>query len=100
VEHPPGGLVAVARQPVQRLVELPQRRAGQVDRLLHPRSQKYAVAGSGSHTRAAAIPGRSTSARYSVPNATSRSVSAMTAGLQAIGSRSTPKPDSVPTTKV
>jgi len=35
-----------------------------------------------------------------VPNATHLSVSAMTAGLQAIGSRKTPNPDSVPITKV
>ena len=33
-------------------------------------------------------------------NETHFSVSAITAGLQAMGSRSTPKPDSVPTTKV
>ena len=50
------------------------------------------MAGSGSQTLAVSMPGRSTSARYSVPNATQRSVSAITAGLQAIGSRSTPKP--------
>ena len=46
------------------------------------------------------MPGRLTSARYSEPKATYWSVSAMTAGLQAIGSRTTPKPDLVPTTKV
>ena len=46
------------------------------------------------------MPGRPTSARYSEPKATYWSVSAITAGLQAIGSRSTPKPFLVPTTKV
>jgi hypothetical protein len=46
------------------------------------------------------MPGRLTSARYSDPKATYWSVSAMTAGLQAIGSRTTPKPSLVPTTKV
>jgi hypothetical protein len=39
-------------------------------------------------------------ARYSEPKATYWSVSAITAGLQAMGSRTTPKPLRVPTTKV
>ena len=52
------------------------------------------MAGLGSQTLASSTPGRLTSARYSVPNATQRSVSAITAGLQAIGSRNTLKPDS------
>ena len=46
--------------------------------------------GSGSHTLAPSMPGNRASARYSEPNATYWSVSAMTAGLQAIGSRTTP----------
>ena len=46
------------------------------------------------------MPGRLTKARYSDPKATYWSVSAITAGLQAMGSRTTPKPFLVPTTKV
>ena len=64
------------------------------------RPQWYTVAGSGSHTRASSAPGSTASARYSDAIATQSSVSAITAGLQAIGSRSTAKPSAVPTAKV
>ena len=47
--------------------------------------------------RASSAPGRRAIARYSDAIATQSSVSAITAGLQAIGSRSTAKPSSVPT---
>ena len=62
--------------------------------------QKYTVDGSGSQILACVIFGKSTRALYSEPKATYWSVSAITAGLHAIGSRRTPKPLLVPTTNV
>ena len=64
------------------------------------RSHTYTRAGSGSHERAPSAPGSTAIARYSEAMATQSSVSAMTAGLQAIGSRMTAKPSRVPTAKV
>ena len=58
------------------------------------------VAGSGSQTVASSAPGSTAIARYSEAIATQSSVSAITAGLQAIGSRSTAKPSAVPTANV
>ena len=51
--------------------------------VLKPRG-RYAVAGAGSQTLAFSTPGRPTRARYSEAIATQSSVSAITAGLQAI----------------
>src|ERR1700736_5337749 len=62
--------------------------------------QLYTRPGSGSHRAASAAPGRTAIARYSEAMATQSSVSAITAGLHAIGSRSTAKPSAVPTAKV
>src|ERR1700722_10461220 len=100
IEHTPVRLVGERAKAVQRRIELAQRGLREVDRAHQLSSHRYALAGVGSQTRATSMPGRSTSARYSVPNATQRSVSAITAGLQAIGSRNTPNPVSVPATKV
>ena len=50
--------------------------------------------------RALSAPGSTAIARYSDAIATQSSVSAITAGLQAIGSRSTAKPSIVPTANV
>ena len=50
--------------------------------------------------RASDAPGRTAIARHSDAIATQSSDSASTAGLQAIGSRSTAKPSSVPQRKV
>ena len=49
--------------------------------------------------RASSAPGSTAIARYSEAIATQSSVSAITAGLQAIGSRSTAKPSAVPTSE-
>src|SRR3954465_5357901 len=56
-----------------------------------------AAAGGGSPPTAAGGPGSAAIARYSGAIATQSSVSAITAGLHAIGSRSTAKPSAVPT---
>ena len=64
------------------------------------RSHEYTCAGSGSHTSALSAPGRTAIARYSDAIATQSSFSAITAGLQAIGSRSTANPSAVPTANV
>lgn len=72
----PERLVGVGPKLVKRLVELAELGRGEVDdvravcRGQFGRSQKYTVAGSGSQIRALAMPGRSTSARYSEPKAT------------------------------
>src|SRR6185437_1903347 len=95
---------------VQPLVEVAQGGRRQVDPLhgagrgahaaTPSRSHEYTVAGSGSQMRASSAPGSVAIARYSEAIATHSSVSASTAGLQAIGSRSTAKPSAVPTAKV
>ena len=101
---------------MQPQVELAQRRLGQVDELgagrdrLHhapvpasgraSRAHEYTRAGSGSHTAAASAPGSTAIARYSDAIATQSSLSAITAGLHAIGSRNTAKPSAVPTANV
>ena len=64
------------------------------------RSQEYTRPGSGSQTSASSAPGSTAIARYSEAIATQSSVSASTAGLQAIGSRKTAKPSIVPTANV
>jgi hypothetical protein len=56
--------------------------------------------GSGSQQSAWSAPGSTANARYSEAIATHCSVSAITAGLQAMGSRSTAKPSRVPMAKV
>ena len=104
---PPAGRGAV--DVVQPLVELSHRRRGEVDRL--PRelggahvtvasSHEYTRPGSGSQTSASSAPGSTAIALYSDAIATQSSVSASTAGLQAIGSRRTANPSAVPTAKV
>src|SRR5512134_2839382 len=60
------------------------------------RSQAYTTPGAGSHERAPAAPGSWAIERHSEAIATQSSVSASTAGLHAMGSRSTAKPSSVP----
>src|SRR5262249_3916935 len=94
---------------VQLLVQVTQRGRRQVDGLhagrgahaaTPSRSHEYTVAGSGSQIRASSAPGSVAIARYSDAIATQSSVSASTAGLHAIGSRSTAKPSAVPTAKV
>src|SRR6476659_332585 len=102
--------VGDARERVQARVELAPRGRREVEGLdghtgldrhqTRSRSQMYTRAGSGSQTTASAAPGRTAIARYSDAIATHSSVSAITAGLQAIGSRSTAKPSAVPTAKV
>ena len=62
--------------------------------------QLYTWPGSGSQVTASEAPGSTAIARYSEAIATHSSVSAITAGLQAIGSRSTAKPSAVPTANV
>ena len=62
--------------------------------------QLYTWPGSGSQLTASSAPGSTAIARYSEAIATQSSVSAITAGLQAIGSRSTAKPSAVPTANV
>ena len=99
IEDAPMRFIRSGRQFVKCGVEFTQRRVRQIDCRHQCRSHKYGLAGSGSHTLAVSIPGRSTKARYSVPKATHRSVSAITAGLQAIGSRSTPNPELGPNNK-
>src|SRR6185312_9771083 len=64
------------------------------------RSQLYTRPGSGSHVRAPSAPGSTAIARYSEAIATQSLVSAITAGLHAIGSRSTANPSIVPTANV
>src|SRR6185437_2065348 len=95
---------------VQPLVEVAQRGRRQIHALhgagrgahaaTPSRSHEYTVAGSGSQIRAPSAPGSVAIARYSEAIATHSSVSASTAGLQAIGSRSTAKPSAVPTANV
>ena len=65
-----------------------------------PTASTMTVAGAGSQTVASSAPGSTAIARYSDAIATQSSVSAITAGLHAIGSRSTAKPSAVPTAKV
>ena len=95
-----------ASEVVEALVERAQRRLGEVEGLdcgahaTRSRSQTYTRAGSGSQERAPSAPGSTAIARYSEAIATQSSVSAMTAGLQAIGSRMTAKPSRVPTANV
>src|SRR3954452_19305324 len=89
-------LAAGARREVERL----DRDAGVRGHQTRSRSQTYTFAGSGSHTVASAAPGSTAIARYSDAIATQSSVSAITAGLQAIGSRSTANPSAVPTRNV
>src|ERR671922_2182552 len=108
VQHAPAPRpVAVHR--VQPGVQLAKRRVRQVDRPdghvgrgheTRARSQTYTLPGSGSHTVASSALGSTAIARYSDAIATQSSVSAITAGLHAIGSRSTAKPSAVPTAKV
>src|SRR5215211_1909703 len=103
-DAPPGRRIRL----VQALVEVAQRRDGEIDRLDRvgdrhhtlARSQEYTRAGSGSQTSAASAPGSTAIARYSDAIATQSSFSAITAGLHAIGSRSTAKPSAVPTANV
>ena len=94
---------------VQPPVEVAQGSDGEVDRLgrvggdrhqAFAFSHEYTRAGSGSHTSAASAPGSTAIARYSDAIATQSSFSAITAGLHAIGSRSTAKPSAVPTANV
>src|SRR6185369_3457848 len=105
VAHPDLG-TARAGEVVQVLVERAQRRLGEVEgrdcgaHATRSRSQTYTRAGSGSQERAPSAPGSTAIARYSEAIATHSSVSAITAGLQAIGSRMTAKPSRVPTAKV
>ncbi len=114
IEWAPLGFVTRQREPrgvelVQALVQLPHRDPGQVDGLdrgvgaAHPtiaRCHEYTRPGSGSHSSASSAPGSTAIARYSDAIATQSSLSASTAGLQAIGSRRTAKPSVVPTAKV
>ena len=58
------------------------------------------TSGSGSQMRAFSTPGRPASARYSLAIATQSSVSAMTAGLQAIASRTTANESRLETSSV
>ena len=57
-------------------------------------------AGAGSQMSASAAPGSTAMPRYSDDMATQSSVSAMTPGLQAMGSRSTANPSRTPTANV
>src|SRR5262249_33657500 len=107
VDDPPAGRAGLAGQVVQTLVQLAQRRLGQIHDLdclgrAHAgcRSHEYTVAGSGSQMTASSAPGSVAMARYSEAIATQSSVSASTAGLQAMGSRSTANPSAVPTANV
>src|SRR4051812_39088673 len=102
--------VGASGERVQPGVELAARSGGEVERLdrdvdvrrhqTRSRSQTYTFAGSGSQTVASAAPGSTAIARYSEAIATQSSVSAITAGLHAIGSRRTAKPSAVPTRNV
>src|SRR3954449_3140150 len=102
--------VGASSERVKARVELAARGGGEVERLdghvgldrhqTRSRSQTYTFAGSGSQTVASAAPGSTAIARYSEAIATQSSVSAITAGLHAIGSRRTAKPSAVPTRNV
>ena len=70
IEDAPVRFVGVGLEAMQRRVELAQRGLREIDSSHQCRSQKYTLAGSGSQTLAVSMPGRSTSARYSVPKAT------------------------------
>src|SRR5262249_15265477 len=95
---------------VEPLVERSHRLDGQVDghsigyvgRRHHTSAllQLYTRPGSGSQLRASSAPGSTAMARYSDAIATQSSVSAITAGLHAMGSRRTAKPSTVPTANV
>ena len=109
VEHAPvARRIGAAGLIVEALVELAQRRRRQVDgldRLRGERSRGHPLPRvDGGRLRLPdprpSEPGRVAIARYSEAIATQSSVSASTAGLQAIGSRSTANPSAVPTAKV
>ena len=100
-----------AGEVVQALVELAQRRLGEVETSIarplpcRPRSDRRPPTRTRAPARAPTMrrrrrPGSTAIARYSEAIATQSSVSAITAGLHAIGSRSTAKPSRVPTRNV
>ena len=108
VGDPPAAAIALP-EIVQALVQLAHGGRREVDRLARvwcgscatvARCQEYTRPGSGSHSSASSAPGSPAIARYSEAIATQSSLSAITAGLQAIGSRRTAKPSAVPTAKV
>ena len=86
---------------VQCGVDIAKRRVAQIELCCgHYLLHAYTTSGSGSQMRAFSTPGSPAKARYSLPIATQSSVSAITAGLQAMASRTTAKESRLDTSSV
>ena len=90
----------LTRQPrcVQGCIYLPQRCYAQV--VFRQRLHAYTTSGAGSQICAFSMPGSAASARYSLAIATQPGVSAITAGLHAIASRTTANESWLDTSRV